>query len=153
MGEYTLRRAFWQNILESAGIMNNIHACKEILRVTDEKTMGNGKELPPFRMGSSYWASRGSVGPEWEFQPEPLKDMVIYINIGPDGYLWARRGTTETPFFDIFDPTNGELLRQAIFIDDGYSWKFEITRNGILAWEEDPEDCYQVLYQIQKQLI
>lgn len=98
---------------------------------------------------TSYWASRGSVGPEWEFQPEPFKDMVIYINIGPDGNLWVRRGTTETPFFDIFDPTNGELLRQAIFIDDGYSWKFEVSRNGILAWEEDPEEFYQILYQIQ----
>lgn len=112
-----------------------------------EKTMEEMKAESTYV--TSYWASRGSVGLEWEFQPEPFKDMVTYINIGFDGNLWVRRGTTETPFFDIFDPTDGELLRHAVFIDDSYSWKFEITRNGILAWEEDPEDCYQVLYRIQ----
>lgn len=112
-----------------------------------EKTMEEMKAESTYV--TSYLASRGNAGPEYEFHPDPLKDMIIGINIGPDGNLWARRGTTQTPFFDIFDPINGELLKQAIFIDDGYSWNFEVSRNGILAWEEDPEDCYQVLYQIQ----
>lgn len=112
-----------------------------------EKTMEEMKAESTYV--TSYWASRGSVGPQWEFRPDPLKDMVVDINIGPNGNLWVRRGTTQTPFFDIFHPTSGELLRQAVFIDDGYSWKFEVSRNGILAWEEDPEECYQVLYQIQ----
>ncbi len=40
--------------------------------------------------------TRRGNGPEWEFHPEPLKDMIIYINIGPDGNLWTRRGTTQT---------------------------------------------------------
>ena len=90
-----------------------------------------------------------NVEPDWNFNPKPYKDMIIGINIGPDDNLWVRRGTTETPFFDILDPENGELLRQAVFIDDGYSWKFEISRNGILAWEVDPEDYFQALYLIQ----
>lgn len=112
-----------------------------------EKTMEEMKAESTYV--TNYWASRGNVGPQYEFRPAPLKDMVISINIGPDGNLWVRRGTTQIPFFDIFDPADGELLRQAVFIDDGYSWKFEISRNGILAWEEDPEEFYQVLYQIQ----
>lgn len=111
-----------------------------------EKTMEEMKAESTYV--TSYVASRGNVGPQYEFRPDPLKDMVVNINIGPNGNLWVRRGTTLMPFFDIFDPTNGELLRQAIFIDDGYSWIFEVSRNGILAWEEDPEECYQILYQI-----
>lgn len=96
---------------------------------------------------TNYVAMRGGGGEvQWEFQPEPYKDMVIDINIGPDGNLWVRRGTTQTPFFDIFDPSSSELLSQAVFPDEGWSWKVEVSRNGIVAWEEDPESGYQVLY-------
>lgn len=112
------------------------------------------KNMEEIRTESEYitgWLQNNgsNVEPNWAFNPKPFKDMIVGIYIGPDDNLWVRRGNTETPFFDIFNPANGELLKQAIFMDNGYSWKFEISRNGILAWEVDPENYYQALYRIQ----
>ncbi|MCD4701471.1 MAG: 6-bladed beta-propeller [Candidatus Aegiribacteria sp.] len=90
----------------------------------------------------------GGGGFPFEFEPDPFKDMVIGVNIGPDGNLWVRRGTVNTPFFDIFD-TNGNLLHHTIFPCDGWSWKTSVSQEGILAWEEDPEEGYQVLYLLE----
>ncbi|MBD3369004.1 6-bladed beta-propeller [Candidatus Fermentibacteria bacterium] len=125
--------------------------------VDGEELLDISMDLPPvektadeLKAESTYvtdnWASRGNVGPEWEYQPEPYKNMIVDIDIGPDGNLWARRGTTPTPFFDIFAPSTGELLGRAVFPDSGWSWKVEVCSNGILAWEEDPESGYQVVY-------
>jgi hypothetical protein len=80
------------------------------------------------------------------FEPDPFKNMVIGVDIGPDGNLWVRRGTSDSPFFDIFDPENGELLHHTVFPVDGWSWKTSVSPDGILAWEEDPEEEYQKLY-------
>lgn len=90
----------------------------------------------------------GGGGFPFEFEPDPFKDMVIGVDIGPDGNLWVRRGTTDTPFFDIFD-TSGELLHHVVFPQDGWSWKTSVSQEGILAWEEDPEEGYQVLYLLE----
>jgi len=79
------------------------------------------------------------------FEPDPFKDMVIGVDIGPDGNLWVRRGTVDSPFFDIFD-TEGNLLHHVIFPAEGWSWKTSVSEDGILAWEEDPESGYQKLY-------
>ncbi len=126
--------------------------------IDGEKLLDISMDMPPvektmeeIKAESTYvtnYVARIGGGREvqWEFQPELYKDMVIDINIGPDGNLWVRRGTKQTPFFDIFDPSSGELLRQAVFPEEGLSWKVEISRNGILAWEEDPESGFQVLY-------
>ena len=80
------------------------------------------------------------------FEPDPFKDMVIGVDIGPDGNLWVRRGTTDMPFFDIFDTESGVLLHHTVFPVDGWSWKTSVSPDGILAWEEDPEEGYQKLY-------
>jgi len=90
----------------------------------------------------------GGGGMPFEFNPDPYKDMVTDLAFGPDGNLWARRGTTTTPFFDIFDPEMGELIRHVVFPSEGWSWQFAVTENGILAWEEDPELGYQQLYRL-----
>ena len=90
----------------------------------------------------------GGGGASMEFEPDPFKDMVIGVDIGPDGNLWVRRGTIDTPFFDIFD-TSGELLHHVVFPQDGWSWKTSVSPEGILAWEEDPEEGYQVLYLLE----
>mgnify|MGYP001055343412 FL=1 len=87
----------------------------------------------------------GGGGMPFEFNPDPYKDMVVGVDIGPDGNLWVRRGTRNEPFFDIFD-LQGNLLRHAVFPDDGWSWQTEITRQGIIAWEDDPPEGYQRLY-------
>ena len=90
----------------------------------------------------------GGGGSSLGFEPDPFKDMVIGVDIGPDGNLWVRRGTTDTPFFDIFD-TSGELLHHVIFPQEGWSWIINVSQEGILAWEEDPEEGYQVLYLLE----
>ncbi len=90
----------------------------------------------------------GGGGAGMIFEPDPYKDMVTEVDIGPDGNLWVRRGTIDTPFFDIFD-TSGELLRHAVFPQEGWSWKTSVSQEGILAWEEDPEEGYQVLYLLE----
>ncbi len=81
----------------------------------------------------------------FEFNPDPYKDMVTDLGIGPDGNLWVRRGTRSEPFFDIYD-LQGSLLRHAVFPDDGWSWQTEVTPDGIIAWEDDPLEGYQKLY-------
>lgn len=91
----------------------------------------------------------GGGGFPFEFQPDPFKDMVTALDIGPDGNLWVRRGTVDTPFFDIFDPASGELLHHAVFPVEGWSWKLEVSERGIMAWEEDPELGYQKLYVLE----
>ncbi len=96
------------------------------------------------------YASRmgGGGGPSLKFEPDPFKDMVIGVDTGPDGNLWVRRGTTDVPFFDIFD-SEGNLLHHTVFPREGWSWKTSVSPEGILAWEEDPETGYQVLYLLE----
>ena len=78
------------------------------------------------------------------YNPEPYRDMRLKVDIGPDGNIWVQRGTQERPLFDIFD-MGGELVKQYVFQETGWSWRFSISEQGILAWEEDPEAGYQQL--------
>jgi len=79
------------------------------------------------------------------FEPDPYRDMIIGVDVGPDGNLWVRRGTLDSPFFDIYD-SDGNLLHHTIFPVEGWSWRTSVSQEGILAWEEDPEEGYQKLY-------
>ena len=90
----------------------------------------------------------GGGGAGMIFEPDLHRDMVTGVDIGPDGNLWIRRGTIDSPFFDIFSK-EGELLHHVIFPVEGWSWRTSVSEEGILAWEEDPEDGYQVLYLLE----
>ncbi len=90
----------------------------------------------------------GGGGSPFEFNPDPHRDMVIGLDIGPDGNLWVRRGTTNAPFFDIYD-LEGDLLGHAVYPDSAWSWRTEITPHGIVAWEDDPLEGYQKLYLLE----
>lgn len=79
-----------------------------------------------------------------DYNPEPYRDMIEKVDIGPDGNIWVLRGTLERPLFDVFD-MSGELIGQHVFQETGWSWRFAISEQGILAWEEDPELGYQQL--------
>lgn len=120
----------------------------ELLNITSDippvrKSM---EEMEAESIYVTNYVNRGGDGSiEWEFQPEPFRNMVTDLGIGPDGNLWVRNGTYDRPVFDIYDTSEGELIGRALFPADGWSWKFEICRNGILAWEEDPEAGFQVL--------
>ncbi len=94
-----------------------------------------------------FFAGMGG-GMSFDFEPEPNRNMIVALGIGPGGNVWAQRGTTDTPFFDIFD-TSGNLLGHAVFPEPGWSWTFSISPRGILAWEADPPEGYQVLHLLQ----
>ncbi|MBD3277297.1 MAG: 6-bladed beta-propeller [Candidatus Aegiribacteria sp.] len=96
---------------------------------------------------TNYVARGGEV--QWEFQPNPYRDMVLEIDIGTDGNLWVRTGEESFPFFDLFDPESGELVGHAVYPAEGFTWNTEVCSNGILAWEEDPPEGYQVLYVLE----
>ncbi len=80
------------------------------------------------------------------YEPEPYRDMVLKVDIGPDGNIWVQRGTYLRPVFDVFDTSTGELLGHYLFEREGWTWQFSISENGILAWEMDPELGYQQLH-------
>ena len=92
--------------------------------------------------------SQMGAGDMGEFTPEPFRDMVIGVDIGPDGNIWVQRGTSMQPFFDIFD-MEGTLIGHKVFPEAGWSWRFTMGPNGILAWEDDPELGYQQLFMVQ----
>ncbi|MEA3267494.1 MAG: hypothetical protein U9P42_11225 [Candidatus Fermentibacteria bacterium] len=94
-----------------------------------------------------FFSQMGAQG-MGEFTPEPYRDMVIGVDIGPDGNIWVQRGTMEQPFFDIFD-MEGTLIGHKVFPEAGWTWRFSLGSNGILAWEEDPELGYQQLFMVQ----
>ena len=89
----------------------------------------------------------GGGGGNFPFQitPDPYKNMVEGVDLGPDGNLWIRRGTRSYPFFDVFDIETGELLRHVVYPEEGWSWQTAVSPRGIIAWEEDPPEGYQVL--------
>lgn len=75
----------------------------------------------------------------------PITDL----EISPDGNLWARRGSEDEPFFDIWSP-EGELIGNAVLPGVGSrsrSWEFEVCDMGILAYDIDP-DLFQKIYLI-----
>lgn len=82
---------------------------------------------------------------------DPLKHRlpVIDLEIGPNGNLWARRGTEDEPFFDVWSP-GGELIGSVVLPGVGprsRTWEFEVCETGILAYDADP-DLYQKIYLI-----
>ncbi|MBN1435337.1 hypothetical protein JW921_11290 [Candidatus Fermentibacterales bacterium] len=96
---------------------------------------------------NAYMASR-STGHRplgFDYEPEPYRDMIAEVEIGPDSNLWVRLGTREGLFFDIYD-RNGDPLGHAFYDDPGWSWETRGTPCGILAWELDPPEGYQKLY-------
>ena len=88
-------------------------------------------------------------GPQdWEIRPDRYRNMIVDVGIGPDENLWARRGTRDELFFDVYD-LSGNLMRHETFTTASWSWQTKITPFGILAWERDPLDGYQKLYLLE----
>ncbi|MCK5785040.1 MAG: 6-bladed beta-propeller [Candidatus Sabulitectum sp.] len=94
-----------------------------------------------------FFSQMGAQG-MGEYVPEPYHDMVISVGIGPDGNIWVQRGTTPQPFFDIFD-LEGTLIGHKVFPETGWTWRFSLCPQGILAWEDDPELGFQQLFMVQ----
>ncbi len=96
---------------------------------------------------SSTFSSLAGYSPPVEFRPDPLRNMIESVGIGPDGNLWVRRGTRLDLFFDIYD-LDGNAVKQAVYPVERASWKTVITSQGVFAWELDPLEGYQRLYLI-----
>ena len=80
---------------------------------------------------------------EWE--PFPNKPMITGLGVDSFNRIWVQRGFEQYPTFDLYD-ISGEHLMTAVLPgrDDTAHWKFNISRNGILAVPEDPESYYSV---------
>lgn len=94
-----------------------------------------------------FFQSMGG-GMPFNFEPEPYRNMVVGLGVDAEGNIWVQRGTTDTPFFDIFH-RDGNHLRHAVFPEEGWSWTFNISPYGILAWEADPASGFQQLYLLE----
>ncbi len=92
-----------------------------------------------------YFRLRGGSPLPFEFQPAPYKNTISAVGIGPDQNLWVRQGTRTDIFFDVYD-LQGNLLHHCVYPRESRNWATEITPNGILAWELDPEEGFQKLY-------
>lgn len=85
-----------------------------------------------------------------ECDPFPYRLPVAELCVDPEGNVWARRGTTVEPFFDIWTP-EGDLVGQAVLSGVGSesrSWNFTIDAGGILAYDENPA-LFQRIYIIE----
>ncbi len=100
----------------------------------------------------AFWSERarnmGANVPE-DFTMDPLRWQIHSMGVDGEQRLWVRRGTEETPTFDVFG-YSGERLFTAILPAvtgvQGLMWEVRVDEQGILAWSLDPEDGYQKLY-------
>lgn len=104
-------------------------------------------EMAEEKAWMEQWISRmgGMGGFPVEWQPEPFRWMITGLGVDSAGRLWVQRGTGDRPVLDVFD-RSGSHLFSAEFPREGYSWRFHIEEQGILAWNEDPEDGRQKVY-------
>ena len=104
---------------------------------------------------AEFWNRRaenmGANGP-FNFQPDPYRWMVHSMGIDGEGRLWVRRGTEETPTFDVFDMSGNRLFTASIpqiSGNRGLLWEIHVDEFGILGYPLDPEDGYQKLYMLE----
>lgn len=123
---------------------------EEVFSVTQdlEPVPKTPEEIAEEKAYVTHFIQNMGGGMPFEFEPEPFRDMVVALGVGPDGNLWVQRGTSDTPFFDIFD-ASGNPVGHTAFPEAGWSWRFSITPQGILAWEDDPADGFQRLYVLE----
>jgi hypothetical protein len=74
----------------------------------------------------------------WE--PEPQWSQIIEVDVGPDGNVWIRRGTTSRLTYDIYSP-QGIYQRTLVLPDrtDTRFWVTHMNRFGIIAYDLHPE--------------
>ncbi len=102
------------------------------------------KDFIAFTLGFSEGVDNGF---NYDCDPWPNHLPVTGLYIGPEGNLWARKGGTEVPTFDIWN-NDLELVGTATIPEisgDGSSFKMVFGEEYILAWDENPED-FQKIY-------
>ncbi|MBN1434762.1 hypothetical protein JW921_08385 [Candidatus Fermentibacterales bacterium] len=106
---------------------------------------------------AAFWNLRaenmGASGP-FNYQPDPYRWMIHSMGVDALGRLWVRRGTEETPTFDVFDMEGNQVFTATIPSIRGPLgplWQIDIDEQGILAYSLDPEAGYQKLYVLELQ--
>lgn len=115
-----------------------------------EKSQREIQDEADFVRGWLTAVEGGDPGYNVQCTPFPYRLPVSDLDVDENGNIWARRGTEDVPFFDIWSPA-GELVAQAVLEGVGAesrSWNFTIDKGGIAAYDEYPED-YQRIFIIQ----
>lgn len=89
----------------------------------------------------------GAQGVVLEFNPDPYRNTISDLEVDSDGRIWVRRGTADTPVFDVYD-MDGQILFTAHvpgITDEGQFWDFVIDEYAIMAYSLNP-DLYQQIY-------
>jgi hypothetical protein len=101
---------------------------------------------------AAFWNMRaenmGANGP-FNYEPDPYRWMIHSMGIDGEGRLWIRRGTEDTPTFDVFDMDGEKLFSAEIPSIGGYQgllWQIDVDEQGILGYSLDPSQGYQKLY-------
>ena len=101
---------------------------------------------------AEFWNTRarnmGANG-QLNYQPDPFRWKIHSMGIDDQHRLWVRRGTEETPTFDVFDYDGNHLFTAeipGITGHNGLLWEVHVDEEGILAWSLDPPDGYQKLF-------
>ncbi len=74
------------------------------------------------------------------YEPEPDHYAISELMIDSEERIWARRGSEETPYFDVFD-IDGNLLFTASVEEgdpDSRDWTVVVGENNLLGFSADP---------------
>ena len=109
-----------------------------------EEEIQKEKEFIAFTLSSGEGANPNL---NYECDPWPNHLAVTGLYIGPEDYLWVKRGGTEVPTFDIWNEALEPAGRAIIpGIDgDGSNFKMVFGSDCIVAWDENPE-FFQKIY-------
>jgi hypothetical protein len=107
------------------------------------------------REEAEFWNTRarnmGANG-QLNYEPGPYRLKIHSMGIDDQQRLWVRRGTEETPTFDVFSYEGEHLFTATLTGVTGHSgllWEVHVDEFGILAWSLDPEDGYQKLHMVE----
>lgn len=92
----------------------------------------------------------GVSGVVVDFQPDPYRRMITDLGIDGEGRIWARRGTSLEPVFEVFSSDGRHLFTAGIpgVGDAGQFWNFAIEDQGMAAYSSNPE-FYQQVYLLE----
>ena len=78
-----------------------------------------------------------------DIPPYSKRRSVSSMGVDGEGCLWVRRGTEEEAVLDRWTP-RGELLGTYRVPGSNLYWRFSFCRQGILAFNENPDDYQQI---------
>ena len=91
--------------------------------------------------------SMGAQGIVLDYEPDPFRNVISDLEVDSSGRIWVRRGTDNTPVFDVYD-MDGQILFTAHvpgIADEGQFWEFVIDEYAIMAYSLNP-DLFQQIY-------